>query len=179
MNMIQERNESEIRMIEALEIKKYIASDCNRKLSISKLPENVAKDLITVWCNKISLLKYTNELLKEQFNINNCILTWCDFGKFIYNNIFKYYTTFNKEVIKNVSIDMKNVYNDKNRDFCGKSIISAIYKANCMKVYSQHIDSVHKIFFEGCHEVGNKTAYFDEEIVLTYLKENNKLEIFK
>ena len=81
---------------EALEIKKYIASNCNRKVEKRKLPENVAKNLITVWCNKISLLKYTNELLKEQINLNNCILTWCDFGKFVSN---KYYITFNEKAI--------------------------------------------------------------------------------
>ena len=160
-----------------MEIKKYIASNCNRKVEKRKLPENVAKNLITVWCNKISLLKYTNELLKEQINLNNCILTWCDFGKFVSN---KYYITFNEKAIKNVSIVMRNTYNKThNKNFGGKSVTKAVYVANCMKVYSQHIDSVHKIFFEGCHEVGNKTAYFDEEIVLTYLKENNKLEIFK
>ena len=77
---------------------------------------------------------------------------------------------------------MRNTYNPKKnpkKNFNGKSVTSALHVANCMKVYSQHIDLVHKIFFEGCHEVGNKTAYFDEEIVLTYLKENNKLKIFK
>ena len=59
---------------EALEIKKYIAIDCPRKIGKKRnLPKYVAKNLITIWCNKISLLKYTNQLLKEKFKIKNII----------------------------------------------------------------------------------------------------------
>jgi len=156
---------------EAKEIKQYIASDCGRKNG-RMLNNNTAKELIQIWCNKISLLKSTYDLNEKE----NYYYMWSDFQKSKVPTAPTNLTYLENDNVICLPFAYPETKTPK-RNFLGRSPIDARYIANIIYLHEKNIPSFHRHFFESAHEMGKLTNYFDEEIVLTYGNLNKKFEV--